>query len=102
MDLRNYVPLCRSGHYLEIAFFSNGGPGAIRLDEDLDFLLCDLALMNSKVFGYLVNLQVGLAAEGRKNYDVGVIQRTAIPNFNMQTIKLLSEKSKQILVAAAR
>lgn len=67
------------------SIFSNGGPCATRYQKSDILLLCDLALLNSKIFGFLVSLQVGLAAEGRKNYDVGIIQRTAMPDIASET-----------------
>ena len=36
--------------------------------------------MNSACFKFLVSLQLGLADVGRKHYEVGIIQRTPIPD----------------------
>ena len=57
--------------------FGHGGPAAIL---PVAKGLAMLALTNSAVFGSLVALGLGLAAEGRKNYDIGIIQRTPVPD----------------------
>jgi hypothetical protein len=47
-----------------------------------------LALFSSRAFRFLVTLSLGLAAAGRKNYDVGIIQRTPVPDLAHSAIAL--------------
>ena len=65
------------------------GPSAFIVENDEDGLLSLMALMNSRAFCRLVEMQLALAAEGRKHYEVGVIQRTPLPDLtNSQRTQL--------------
>jgi hypothetical protein len=74
--------------------FGHGGPSAFNLEQDNRGRLAELALFNSRAFQFLVSLRVGLAAQGRKNYDIGVIQLTPVP--------VLSDCDRSSLADAAR
>ena len=55
------------------------GPG-VYVDEDIsDKILATTAIMNSKAYIYLLEMQLGLAAEGRRAYQVGTINRVPFP-----------------------
>jgi hypothetical protein len=68
--------------------FSHGGPAAFVPANDL---LPTLALMSSLVFRFLVSLSVGLASAGRKNYDVGIVQRIPTPFLKREDRESLAE-----------
>ena len=55
--------------------FADKGPAAFVENDDPDELLALLALVNSLAFGLLVSLQMAFGS-----YEVGVIQRTPIPD----------------------
>lgn len=55
------------------------GPGVFSKTSDWTDLFASLAISNSKAFIYLVEMQLGLAAQGRKAYQVGTIARTPFP-----------------------
>jgi len=66
--------------------FGDKGPAAIIDNDNHDELFCLLAIGNSKVFQSLVEFQLA-AADARAggaahSYEVGVIQRTPIPNLS--------------------
>ena len=50
-----------------------------------------LAILNSKVFKFLVSMSLGLAAEARKHYEVGVIQKIPVPKLSQRDKAVLSE-----------
>jgi hypothetical protein len=59
--------------------FSDKGPSAFLLNDNLGDLRILLAIMNSKIFEYLVFLRHGLRA-----WEVGLVQSTPIPIFTSQ------------------
>ena len=73
--------------------FGHRGPSAFILPEnDLMFFL---ALFNSLVFRYLGSLSLGLAGEGRKSYEVGLIIRTPVPVIDVTSSKDLSRLARK-------
>lgn len=59
--------------------FADKGPAAFVADDAPDALLALLALVNSQAFGLLVSLQMAFGS-----YEVGVIQKTPIPDLNAE------------------
>ncbi len=74
--------------------FGHMGPSGFLAGDDLAGLCSLIAIMNSRPFSILVEMQLALAAEGRKHYEVGVIQNTPVPN--------LSADQQATLAALAR
>jgi hypothetical protein len=60
--------------------FGHMGPSAFLDSGNEEDLLSLIGLMNSWAFSRLVEMQLALAAEGRKHYEVGIIQRTPVPS----------------------
>lgn len=58
--------------------------------------LSTLAWMNSRPIIELVKLMLGLAAEGRKSYEVGVIQRLPWPAISDAHVDLLHGRSQRL------
>jgi len=59
--------------------FADKGPAIFFGGDDRSRLLAFLGLTNSRVFAELVSLHMGAAAEAARSYEVGVIQRTPVP-----------------------
>ena len=70
--------------------FADKGPAAFADDDDPDELLALLALVNSSSFSLLVSLQVAFGS-----YEVGVMQRTPIPNLDGASRQRLAALSRQ-------
>jgi hypothetical protein len=62
--------------------FADKGPAAFVADDAPDALLALLALTNSRAFGLLVSLQLAAADAAARSYEVGVIQKTPVPDLN--------------------
>lgn len=60
--------------------FADKGPAAFVEDDAPEDLLALLALANSAAFGLLVSLQLAAADAAARSYEVGVIQKTPVPN----------------------
>ena len=74
--------------------FADKGPAAFVANDDPDALLALLALTNSRAFGLLVSLQLAAADAAARSYEVGVIQKTPVPD--------LSAEHQATLAALAR
>lgn len=74
--------------------FSDKGPAGFIFDDAHDKLLAVLALVNSQAFGYIVAIQLAAADAAARSYEVGVIQRTPLPE--------ISDAIRQQLAAKAR
>ena len=59
--------------------FADKGPAAFIRDDDPRSLLTILALTNSAPFSTLVSLQIAAADAAARSYEVGIIQRTPVP-----------------------
>ena len=77
------------------ASYSDTGPTAGGRAVDKGLLLSLAALMNSLPFKYLLTLSLGLAAEGRKHYEIGVINKNPIPKLNSDDQSKFAEFSKR-------
>ncbi len=73
--------------------FADKGPAAFVAGDDPQDLLALSALLNSRAFGYLVGVQLA-RTELAQSYEVGLIQRTPVPN--------LSPDDRSTLAALAR
>lgn len=71
------------------ASYSDTGPTA-NGDVDETVLLAMTTLMNSQPFKYLMTLSLGLAAEGRKHYEIGVVNKNPIPEIDSDNLSLFS------------
>lgn len=60
--------------------FADKGPAAFLKDDSPEELLAILAVTNSSAFGVLVSLQLAAADAAARSYEVGVIQRTPVPD----------------------
>ncbi len=74
--------------------FADKGPAAFVEDDEPQALLALLALTNSRAFRALVSLQLAAADAAARSYEVGVIQRTPVPE--------LSSDAKHQLAGLAR
>ncbi len=73
--------------------FSHMGPSVFAPDSAR--LPRVLALMNSKAFEGLLALRLGMSHTGRKHYEVGVIQRTPVPDLDNPDGERLGELAMQ-------
>jgi hypothetical protein len=62
--------------------FADKGPATFVPNDAPDELLALLALSNSRAFGLMVSLQLAAADAAARSYEVGVIQRTPVPDFS--------------------
>lgn len=62
--------------------FADKGPAAFVADDDPEVLLALLAITNSRAFSILVELQLAAADAAARSYEVGVIQRTPVPDLS--------------------
>ena len=62
--------------------FADKGPAAFVPEDAPEELLALLALANSQSFSLLVGLQLAAADAAARSYEVGVIQKTPVPNLN--------------------
>lgn len=60
--------------------FGHKGPVAFLAGDDPQDLLALSALMNSGTFGYLLGVQLAAADAAARSYEVGLVQRTPIPD----------------------
>jgi hypothetical protein len=70
--------------------FGHKGPAAFVGSDEPNVLLAILAIATSSVFQVLVELQMAFGS-----YEVGVIQRTPIPNLNADTVRKLAALARQ-------
>ncbi len=61
--------------------FADKGPAAFVADDAPVALLALCALTNSQAFALLVSLQLAAADAAARSYEVGVIQKTPVPDF---------------------
>lgn len=73
--------------------FADKGPAAFVERDTPEALLALCAIMNSRVFGYLVSVQLA-RTELAQSYEVGLIQQTPVPN--------LSNRHEELLASLAR
>lgn len=64
--------------------FGVSGLGLHVKDDCGDQLLSIIAVANSAAYRYLLSLSLGLAAEGRKHYEAGLINRTPVPKLSKE------------------
>ena len=69
--------------------FGHMGPSAFI--EDVSKQMLFLGLFNSMAFRFLGSLSLGLAEAGRKHYEVGLIQRTPIPLFDVEVSTVITQ-----------
>lgn len=64
--------------------FADKGPAAFVVRDDPEELLALLALTNSRAFALLVSLQLAAADAAARSYEVGVIQKTPVPDLSTE------------------
>lgn len=70
--------------------FADKGPAAFVANDDPDELLALLALTNSRPFSILVELQLAAADAAARSYEVGVIQKTPMPDLSLEQTHALA------------
>ena len=78
------------------AIFGVSGLGLIHHRNDQEYLLSLSAIANSKLFKHLLSLSLGLAAEGRKHYEAGIVNKNPLPLFSKDERKHLAQLAKVI------
>ena len=71
--------------------FGSKGPAALVAQDSAQEILCLAAIANSSVFGFLVNTQMTFGS-----YEVGVIQRTPVPELDQADTTLLAKLAQQV------
>jgi hypothetical protein len=74
--------------------YSDTGPVAGGISADESDLMALSAIMNSSPFKFLLTLSLGLAAEGRKHYEIGIVNKNPLP--------WLEQNKRTILARLAR
>jgi len=74
------------------AIFAQKGPGVFFEQKSEDYKLAYLAVINSTPYKYLASLQMSFGA-----YEVGVIQRTVVPDLDDVSIQYLACRAKKII-----
>ena len=59
--------------------FADKGPAAFATGDDGDALLALLAVSNSSIFSACLELQLAAADAAARSYEVGIVQRTPVP-----------------------
>ncbi|MBW8191426.1 hypothetical protein K0504_10290 [Neiella marina] len=75
---------------------SHMAPTLFSPTDSWDELSPYLAIINSKIFKYLVSMSLGLAAEARKHYEVGIIQNIPVPRLSEPEKIYLKNKSEKL------
>ncbi len=75
--------------------FADKGPAAFVQDDAPEMLLALLAITNSTAFKYLVGLQLAAADAAARSYEVGVIQRTPLPEIPDTIGQQLATKARR-------
>lgn len=70
--------------------FSNKGPAVFDVEDNTSNLLAILAIGNSQAFSKLVSLQLAAADAAARSYEVGVIQKSPLPNIGDDDKETLS------------
>jgi hypothetical protein len=71
--------------------FGSKGPAALVAQDSAQEIFCLAAIANSSVFGFLVNTQMTFGS-----YEVGVIQRTPVPELDQADTTLLAKLAQQV------
>ncbi len=71
------------------------GPSGFRDGDDPEALFSIIALTNSRPFSILLEMQLALAAEGRKHYEVGLVRQTPLPQVNDEVSRTLASLARQ-------
>jgi hypothetical protein len=79
----------------EGCIFGDKGPAIIEGNDNEKRLLAICSLMNTDVFRKLVAAQLAAVDAAARSYEVGVIQKTPLPNLNEVNIEYLSNNSKE-------
>ncbi|MFM7202627.1 MAG: hypothetical protein ACKO6N_17720, partial [Myxococcota bacterium] len=75
--------------------FGHKGPAAFVAQDAPETLLGLLALLSSSTFAYLVSIQLAAADAAARSYEVGVIQRTPVPELTQEVEARLASLARQ-------
>ena len=75
--------------------FADKGPAAFVPQDDDQALLSLLAIANSSAFGAVTELQLAAADAAARSYEVGVIQRTPVPQLSSDDQSTLATLSRR-------
>jgi hypothetical protein len=75
--------------------FADKGPSAFVPGNEEASIFTLLAVMTSRPFEYLVGLQLAAADSAARSYEVGIIQRTPIPNLTDTNRSSLAELARR-------
>jgi hypothetical protein len=75
--------------------FADKGPVAFMASDEPRVLLALLAVTNSAAFRALVALQLAAADAAARSYEVGVIQRTVLPDLGLQDEEVLADLARR-------
>lgn len=75
--------------------FSDKGPSAFVEGDGSEPLLATLALMRSTPFEQALSLQLAAADKAARSYEVGIIQRTPIPEVHAEDMAALAELARR-------
>lgn len=79
----------------EGCIFADKGPAAFVADDTPEYLLALCGLTNSQAFGLLVSLQLAAADAAARSYEVGVIQKTPIPDLTLEKQSALATLARR-------
>lgn len=75
--------------------FGHKGPVAFNESDDSNSLLAHLALMASRPFEALVELSLNAGDSTARSFEVGIIQKTPVPNFNSEQQIMLASLARR-------
>jgi hypothetical protein len=75
--------------------FADKGPAAFVANDDSSELLALLAITNSKAFGLLISVQLAAADAAARSYEVGVIQKTPVPDLTSDQVAELAALARR-------
>ena len=75
--------------------FADKGPAIFICDDDYQSLLALLAVVNSAVFQLFVEIQLAAADAAARSYEVGIIQRTPVPDLTSEYITTLATLARR-------
>lgn len=78
----------------ENCLFSSKGPAVFVEDNDPLQLLALQAVLASSAFSYLLSVQLAAADSAARSYEVGLLQKTPVPDLTREDLNFLASKSE--------
>lgn len=75
--------------------FADKGPAAFANNDDSEELLALCAILNSRAFGILVSLQLAAADAAARSYEVGIVQKTPVPDLSIDQQAMLAALARR-------